>query len=71
MSQSAVAAFLRDPVTVSRKELDLRPFFHPGISRVGWSFEPARLDAATGRGAKPPIARSGPSRCDAELLIVA
>jgi len=132
MSQPAVAAFLRDPVTVSRKDLiehyraqtarykelaerqnrssihdglvnlarqcaamadalgspkadqslklteaevlilfDLRPCFHPGMSRVGWSFEPARLDAATGWGAKPPIARSGPSRCDAELLIVA
>src|SRR5437868_15488361 len=50
---------------------DLSPVFHPGMSRVGWSFEPAWLDAATGRGAKPPIARSGPSRCDAELLIVA
>jgi hypothetical protein len=34
------------------------------MSRVGWPFEPAWLDAATGRGAEPAIARSVPTRCD-------
>lgn len=50
---------------------DLRPEFHPGMSRVGWSFEPTWLGAATGRGAEPPIARSVPSRCDAGVLSLA
>jgi hypothetical protein len=29
----------------------LSPVSHPAVSRVGWSFEPVRLGAATGRGA--------------------
>jgi hypothetical protein len=30
---------------------DLSPVRHPGMSRVGWPFEPVRLGVATGRGA--------------------
>src|SRR5205823_460960 len=37
--------------TASSRALDLSPNFHPGMRRVSWPFEPARLDAATGRGA--------------------
>jgi DNA methylase len=51
--------------------VDLSPVSHPPMSRVGWPFEPFRLDAATGRGAKPAIERSVPSRCDAGALSLA
>ena len=50
---------------------DLSPFSYPPMSRVDWPFEPAWLGAATGRGAKPPIARGVPSRCDAGALSLA
>jgi hypothetical protein len=32
---------------------DLSPVCHPGMSRVGWPFEPVWLGVATGWGAKP------------------
>src|SRR3990172_7364333 len=44
-------------------EDDLSPKFHPGLSRVCSLFEPVGLGGATGRGAKPPVERSAPSRC--------
>jgi hypothetical protein len=59
--------FERDPVS----DGGLRPVCHPGVSRVGWSFERVRLGVATGRGASPPIARSEPSRCGAGALSLA
>jgi hypothetical protein len=51
--------------------IGLSPVSHPGMSRVGWPFEPAWLDTATGRGAEPPIASSVPSRCDGGTLSLA
>src|SRR5690242_5374935 len=54
---------------VAFRTFDLSPVFHPGMSRVGWSFESAWLGTATGRGAEPPISRS--YRCDAGALSLA
>jgi putative transposase len=39
------------PSAVTTCSHDLSPVSHPAMSRVGWSFEPVRLGAATGRGA--------------------
>src|ERR1700722_5196632 len=50
---------------------DLSPVSHPVMSRVRSSFEPVWLGGATGRGAKPPIERSVPSRCFSGSLSLA
>jgi hypothetical protein len=71
--RALVRTALQEVLEVEMTEVlgDLSPVSHPGMSRVGWPFEPGCLGGATGRGAEPPIARSVPSRCDAWTLRLA
>src|SRR6266850_8265679 len=57
--------------STSATAADLSLVSHPGMSRVGRPFEPAWLDAATGRGRSPRLRASVPSGCDAGTLSLA
>ena len=58
-------------VETALAECDLSPKDHPAMGRILWSFEPAWLGDATGRGAEPSTQRGVPSCCMSDAVSLA